>query len=224
MTTLATITQWSYSTWQTHNQCPRKAYYKKILKLKEPETPRMRRGTRHHTIAENFVNGTTEALFDQYGNDISIFRRQFEVLRARNASCELEWAFTNLWHPTDFKAENAWCRAKTDATFWRSDGALGIVDYKTGKIYDDHKIQLQLYALGGFIMEPKAKVIVAQDWYLDQDAMKEETFARAQMHELLAQWNKRVQPMLTDTIFPMKPGPFCKGCHFRKENGGPCDF
>ena len=35
---------------------------------------------------------------------------------------------------------------------------------------------------------------------------------------------KASSALLTDTLFAPRPGPYCRWCHFRKENGGPCTF
>ena len=59
------ITQWSYSTWQTYNQCPRKAFYKKVRKLQEPGSPQMERGTQVHQLAQDYVEGKADSLPEQ---------------------------------------------------------------------------------------------------------------------------------------------------------------
>lgn len=218
-----TITTWSYSGYKEYCQCPYKAKLKRIDKLREPGSPAMDRGTAIHQIAEDFVMGRRATLAEG-AHALHIFQRQFNMLREAQAKCELEWGFTRTWEPCAFNAPNVWLRVKTDALYHDSPESMTIVDHKTGRIYDDHRDQLHLYATVGFILHPNVQVITAQDWYLDQDAVTEEVFAREDAQAMIDTWEERVRPMLRDTIFPVKSGPLCRYCHFRKANGGPCQF
>ena len=219
------ITQWSYSTWQTYNQCPKKVYYKKVLKLKEPESPQMLRGTRMHKIAEDFVSGRTEALFDQYGNDLELFRTALTNLRKQKPQCELEWGLTETWQPCRFDDPKAWLRLKTDVLLQPKPYCATVIDHKTGKIYPDHEQQLRLYALCAFLMLPHVIEVTVQDWYFDQDATsRPKIFMREELAALKVEWEEKSFPLLHDDIFPCRPGPLCRYCHFRKSNNGPCEF
>jgi RecB family exonuclease len=51
------ITSWSFTRYNTYSQCPAKAKFKFIDKLKEPDSPQMQRGTDIHKLAENYVKG-----------------------------------------------------------------------------------------------------------------------------------------------------------------------
>jgi hypothetical protein len=218
-----TITTWSYSAYKEYCQCPFKSKLKRIDKLKEPGSPAMDRGTAIHQIAQDYVEGKRQTLHEGE-NNIGIFQKQFQMLKDMKAVCELEWGFTRTWKATGFFSKDVWLRVKTDATFKSAPKALTIVDHKTGRIYEDHRDQLNLYAVGGFILNPEVDTITAQDWYLDQDAVTEETFHRKDFLALLKGWEDRVMPMMRDTLFPKRPGPLCRFCHFRKNNGGPCNF
>ena len=215
------ITQWSYSRLKTYEQCPSKVKFRYIDKLSEPSSPQMDRGTRIHKLAEDFVTEKIDIIPDE----LMLFQTQFTMLKDAKAKCEAEWGFTTSWTPTGFFADDAWLRVKTDAIYSLAPGTVTIIDHKTGRIYaDDHKDQLHLYALAGFIMFSAVHTIKAQDWYLDQDAVIELEFDRAQMPMMKEQWNDRVQPMLRDDIFPARPGPHCNWCFYRRAVGGPCSF
>ena len=192
-----TIKTWSYSGWKCYQQCPLKARFKRIDKLLEPGSPAMDRGTRIHQLAQDFVEGKCKAIPEE----LKLFAAPFKMLRKHEAECELEWGFTVAWQPCDYMGKDIWLRVKTDAIFGDPKDTLVIVDHKTGRIYDDHREQLQLYALAGFIRNPEAKKIVAQDWYLDQDAVTEEVFEVSQKEELRKTWERNIYFMLHDTIF-----------------------
>ena len=218
-----TITTWSFSGWKEYCQCPFKSYLKRIKKLKEPGSPAMDRGTAIHQIAQDYVEGKNEAL-NQNGRDLTPFQRQFDMLKKFGAACELEWGFTASWQPTGFHAPDVWLRVKTDATYYLTPTTLVVIDYKTGKIYDDHKDQLHLYATSAFVKFPHVETILAQDWYLDQNCVTEETFQSQYAKAMINDWNGRVASMLRDAIFAKRPGPLCRFCHFRRGNGGECEF
>ena len=214
------FTTWSYSAYSQWRECPRKAYYTRILKLPQPSSPQMDRGTAIHQLAQNFVEGKHVDI----PNELRPFKAQFTMLRDSKAMCEQNWGFTSTWQPCGFFSPDVWLRVKCDATYYQSPTIAVIVDHKTGKIYDEHHDQLDLYATVGFIMLPDARKIIAQDWYLDQDAVVEDVFESKQSRALRQKWDKLVEPYFNDDIFPCKPSPKCKWCAFSKANLGPCDF
>lgn len=214
---------WSYSKVKLWEGCPRRAKYKYIDGLKEPGSPQMDRGTAIHSIAENYV---TMASNDLQKGELSLtqFKPQLDMLRKQKAQCEIEWGFDVRWTPTGFFAPNAWMRMKTDASFQSGKFTRTVIDHKTGKMYDDHEEQLHLYAIGEFVMRPEVQMVIAQDWYLDQDAVRESVFEREELAIMQQYWEERVAPMFKDTIFPCRPTYACNWCHFRKAKGGPCEF
>ena len=179
----------------------------------------MEEGTRVHQLAQDFVEGKIKKLPEE----LSAFPDKFKLIKRVKAQCELEWAFTASWEPCEWKSKSVWLRVKTDATFVQC-GVRMVIDYKTGKIYPDHPLQLELYALASFIMHREDTVECA-DWYIDQRVISEkQRWYRDDLPKLKEDWAKRVGPMMRDTIFPARPGYACKWCHFRKANGGPCSF
>ena len=214
------FTTWSYSAYSQWQKCPRSAYYSRIMKLPQPSSPQMDRGTEIHQLAQDFVEGKHEHV----PVELSLFHKQFKMLRDMKAQCEQNWGFTSSWQPCGFFDPSVWLRVKCDATYWHSPTTIMIIDHKTGRIYDEHHDQLELYALVGFIMFPAARTIIAQDWYLDQDAMIADEFSAKQFNELKEKWNKKVEPYFNDSIFPCRASHLCKYCAFSKANAGPCEF
>jgi hypothetical protein len=202
-------------------ECPLKAKLAHLDHLIAPSSPQMERGNLFHQLAQDYVEGKLPSVPFQ----LAPFAQQFDMLRERKTECERKWGFTASWQPCDWNATQVWLRVKCDATFQQPNNSMVIIDLKTGRVYEQHEDQLELYALAGFAMFPAISMVVAQDWYLDQDEVATGTFTREQVPHLRATWDKRAAALLADTIFPPRPGPQCRRCPFSSRWGsGPCQF
>lgn len=237
------ITAWSYSRWSTYEDCPLKAKYKFVDKLSEPGSAAMDRGIHFHKVAEIYATSpkvptakTIDDLAltyeDKQGKtnrvtlkDLTPIIADLKEARKGRPIAEQEWSFTSNWEPTGWFSKDAWCRIKTDLVFAKDDH-LVIVDHKTGKRNENaHKSQLSLYALGGFIKYPMIDKIRTEVWYIDQGRpYPNEVYERHELEDIKAAWEDKTRRMLNDTQFAPRPSNSCRWCHFRKSNGGPCDF
>jgi hypothetical protein len=216
------FTAWSFSRWKDYCKCPFLAKCKHIDKLHEPANAAMERGTAIHTEAENYLKNNIKTV----PKSLKTFGAEMRMLRKLGAVSEALWAFSSKWKLVEWYARDAWCRIKTDAyaVVPKSDEAL-VVDFKTGKPRDDHKDQLSLYAVGGFlVLPPEVESIDASMWYVDQGVETKETFLRENLLDMRKDWERKVAPMLNDRRFAARPGSHCSYCHQRKSNGGPCQF
>lgn len=59
------LTSWSFSRWSVYDQCPAKAKYKFIDKLKEPDALPLQRGSIIHKQAECFIKGLPCPVLDE---------------------------------------------------------------------------------------------------------------------------------------------------------------
>ena len=232
---LPQITAWSYSRWRDYEQCPAKAKYKHIDRIKEPGSKAMDRGSDIHKSAENFVKGLAKTLCAELKN----FAAHIRKLKKDNAEAEGEWAFSAGWRSmVSWFSGMAWCRIKIDVFALSKDRKrFRVVDYKTGRIYDDNIEQTELYALGAF-KNPALNEIEAVDvelWYVDQPIQigvnpVVKTFPRTEEPALEALWEKRTKAMFMDRRFAPRPNDKCRWCWFRKGNTeypgghGPCQF
>lgn len=219
MAVIERITAWSFSRWKDYEQCPRKAKRKHIDKIKEPPNKAMERGSAIHKLAEDYLKG----LRVQLPPELDRFKKDFAKLKKLKPVVEADWAFDTAWKGVDWYAKDAWCRIKTDAAVLVKTVAQ-IIDHKTGKEKDDHKDQMSLYGIAGFLKFPKALIVKAKLWYLDQGVEAEHEFNRAQLPALQESWQKKTHNMLIDTRFAPKPGYHCKWCFDSKDNGGTCEF
>jgi RecB family exonuclease len=223
------ITSWSFSRWETYRECPLKAKLKFIDKKKEPGSLAMDEGTRIHGLAERYIIDRKSKL----PPELKLFRKEFADLRKRPVAAEFTLAFKDDWSPTTFDDWGG-CRVriKVDAMYVE-DSVVTLIDYKTGKAREVSKEQMELYALGALLSVPEASEARTNLWYLNkgviygadgEEGQAASIYQRPQLPTLIKTWEARVKPMLNDTRFAPRPGPYCSWCHFRKANGGPCKY
>lgn len=216
------ITAWSYSRYRDYEQCPLRAKFKHVDKLKEPGSAAMDRGTDIHKMAEDYASGRLKKL----PTELEKFKSEFIALKKQTPTCEQEWAFDNGWRRCDWFAREAWLRVKMDVAveFKKSNSAM-VIDHKTGKFRPGtYSEQLELYGLAALIIFPDAEDVSCHLWFLDSGDEEKIDFVRADLPELKAMWLKRTKPMLNDKRFAPKPGNHCRWCPFSKSKGGQCKF
>lgn len=218
------ITAWSFSRLQDYRKCPRFAMLKHVNGQKEPGNDAMARGSRIDQAITDYIDGKAKTLTPEAVS----FKAEFTELRKRKAVTQEQWAFNKNWEQVDWFSKDAWCRIKTDVyLFSLESNSLLIVDNKTGKLNPVHEEQVKLYAVGGLITFPTVDVVDPRLWYTDQGVEmpdKAVLYKREDLPALKKYWEKETKSMLNDKRFAPKPSNACRWCHFRKENGGPCEF
>ena len=231
------ITSWSYSRYTTYKQCPRKAKFTMIDKIKEPKSPAMERGIKVHTDIEHYIKGTMRELTPE----ALLLKREIKALKElHNAApnkvhVEDSWAFRKDWSLTRFNDwAGCWLRVKLDAGHYEGEhGTTYIVtDWKTGRFYPNdveaYVQQLEIYALGAFLQMPWIDTVKCRLAYVDSGTFYPNedgtVFERDQLESLKALWVKRVAPMFKDKDFAPRPNDKCKWCFFSHQNGGTCEF
>lgn len=221
------LTKWSYSQWATYKACPQQCFWKYVEKRPEISRPAADRGTLIHAAAEDFVKGKPTLHFClnegqkaevKKDNTVELaqsWEELFDRLRKRKAVPEMNIALDSQWQPTDWFSKTAWFRAKMDCGVFKAKEVYSI-DYKSGNVYEDHPLQVELYALGTFLLKPKVERVTAALWYLDKtpEAILEEEIHRDQLQDVLMLWQDRVSPMFSATSWPAKPGLHCRFCGY----------
>lgn len=229
---------WSPSRLVEWEKCPFKAKCKHLLKMAEPSSPPMERGAAIHKEAEDYVLGKLKSL----PTSLSRFGEEFQGLRARRKSVqtELQFALDRDWRPTSWFREagrpNPWLRLVFDVVFdnlvkvaakaKKAATAIErrIVDHKTGKVRAEQAEVMELYAIGGYAMEPTPAIVLPSLWYLDEGVAKDLTVLPKEVEGLKKRWGNRAAAMLADTAFVPTPGNHCRWCHLAKTKGGPCPY
>lgn len=211
----------SYSRIALYEQCPAKFYFKNIAKLEEGPRTALERGIAVHKGGEDFVTGKTKVVPKEYLK----FKQEMRELVKRKAVAEQEWAFTRKWEPTGWFDANCWMRVKTDAAYMIGKKAVGIVDYKTGKRYDEkHADSAQLYATSALSIYGTIEKVRVEFFYLDlaKDNKATYEFSRDELLECRVDWQRRAQRIEKDNHFLPLANRFCGYCDFNSANGGPC--
>lgn len=231
------LTSWSASRYADYRQCPAKAKFKHVDKLKEPPNDAMARGIKIHELAEHYVKGNLKRFPSELSKFESAFRKWKDQYKKQPVSAptmlvEGGWNFRSDWSITRFDDwKECWLRIKVDLAIFETLEHLRVVDHKTGKkrpfMQEEYMLQLELYALGAFHMYPHVETVSPELWYLDtgETVTREEgPYTRKDLPMLQKTWEKRVKAMMNDTKFKATPNSKCCWCHYRKENGGPCNF
>lgn len=231
------LTSWSFSRYSTYKQCPLKAKFNFIDKINEPPNAAMERGTQIHNLAEDFVKGKIPKL----PPELKLFDKDFKALKtmfkkvSQSMVVEDTWAFTKDWEETAWNNWTAcYVRIKLDCAHHENDDTLIVTDWKTGKFRveknEEYVEQLELYALAALLLHPHLKAVKPRLGYLDQGIYypraedAELVFTRDDIPKLQKLWNKRVKPMMNDTIFAPRPNNNCHWCWYgqsKKAAGGP---
>lgn len=229
---LDTLSSWSYSVYTQYMNCPLSVCFEKIKKIRvpEPPNPAFEKGNRVHKAAEDFIAGRVKKV----SSELTTANDKLTFFKKLKASTELEWAFNRDWVPTGWFAPDAWLRVKTDACAVEPVGPptlIHITDWKTGKVYDDHKQQRSLYALAGLELAKLGNIkgatetseVSAEHIYTDTGQAATEHYTPKDLKPLRREWLSRIKQMMSDTRYPAKVGYKCRYCKFRKSNGGPCE-
>jgi CRISPR/Cas system-associated exonuclease Cas4 (RecB family) len=181
--------------------------YQKIAKIPEETSYAMLMGLAAHTAAEKYLLGEIKEL----PAVLSKFTNEFTKLRELGAIPEEALVFNKNWEliPNGWSHEDAWLRMKLDA---RIDNY--IVDFKTGRHYDDHKHQARLYA-NTHMMHTGDMEVTVEFWYLKSGEVKTYEFDNSTLEEDKQHWQERVDAMTNDTEFKPKKNEYCKYCYVK---------
>lgn len=238
------IKAWSWSRYADYVQCPRKAKYKHVQKMKEPGSAAMNRGGAIHDIISEYIRGTIKTLpkllkyefedekFSEEFPDLTFikkelmkFRKDYTKKDHSKMTVEDDWAFTKSWGITKWDDWNGcWVRMKLDLAHLIHKGkALVITDWKSGRSREEDKqayaAQLELYAVAGFIKYPEVDIIYPRLVFVDSgvvfpEDMPDLFFERKELDRLQKAWVKQTAPMFLDTIFAPRPNNKCRWCWF----------
>ena len=230
------FTSWSFSRYTDYKQCPLKAKLKHLDKIPEPGSDAMNRGSEIHAKAEKYIKGMIKSL----PAELKLFKSDFTELKklykkiTTQTIVEDNWAFTSDWSKTMWNDWiKCWVRIKLDCAYFPEPTKMVIKDWKTGKfraeLNEDYIEQLELYALAGLLLYPHIEEVTPYLVYLDVGLIyptkpTDLVFTRKDIPRLKKLWDKRVKPMMNDTIFAPRPNDKCHWCHYRKSSTGHCKF
>ena len=208
----------SYSKLSTYETCPDKAKYRYILNIQEEKGPAAQRGTDLHASAENYLLGNKTSVRKELTSIIPALRET----KKNKPVIEHKIALTRgLEKVVDWKSDKAWFRLVLDAAY-AVEQTLHIQEWKSGKMYDDHVDQRQLYAIGGLAQWPLVEGAVVTTHYIDLKNTVDVRVDRQRATLLTWHFNERLEAMERDQRFGPRPGIYCRWCPYSRYKGGPC--
>lgn len=205
---------------KSYEQCPYKYKLTRIEHRQEPTGDAAQRGKDIHYEFEQALTALpfldeAYAFWSDYINELITY----------GAKSEAEFAVTKDWQPCGFKDENAWVRGIYDATYFNSsEKRAHVLDWKTGK-ERDYGDQLKLYATVLLASYPEIDSVSTEVCYIDlKKRIQLKTYTREQLDELKEWLTSRITKIENDDVYAPKPDYGCRWCHFRKSNGGPCQW
>lgn len=210
-------TRWSYSSISTYRECPAKWKFSYIDNLPWAASAAMTRGTRMHSMCEDYVNGKITYV----PTEIKRVGPLLQQLNSLGAKSEEVWLLDKDWNATNDQSK-AWVKAIIDVHYVLGD-ILFVKDYKSGQMYDSHRSQLELYGIMGLKKYPQVKRVETSAVYLDtgHEGM-EGSLIHAMLPKTIEKWEKDAIKMMSDNDFEPCPGNACRWCDYKKAKGGPC--
>ena len=213
-----------------------------------PEKPEpLARGIRIGAGIDGYIRGKEakqgeEAKQHPFVADLIKSLRQAYRRGASKVCSELQIKLDKDWEPVG-QYVKSWVNGRLDVLWKLKAKHWRVIDWKTGGIdksgelkqNDTYTDQLELYGVLTLSAFPEVKEVQSSLIFLDapMDTNPQISMApinRDSLWKRRQQWEGRVRPMLTDTVFPPRPGWYCgwmrngerQGCPYEKRKGGPC--
>lgn len=205
----------------TFEQCAAKYKFKYIDNLPTPPSTSAGRGIDTHSMIELYLK-TGEVMLNP---PLDFYQGWLDGLRkVEGASPEAKLALDVDWNPCDWNSEVVWWRGVLDLLIPPQGQKVHVYDWKTGKIYDDHEDQREIYGVAALSHYPEATEVTCTHVYVDLHKSVTKTYHRDHLDLLKTRWGRRFRAVETATEFPYNPQFKCRWCPFSKESGGPCPF
>jgi hypothetical protein len=205
----------------TFETCAAKYKFRYIDKIVTEQSRSAHRGSETHTAIEEFILGKTIRLPEH----LLYYHDFFEMLkRHEGVRPEAKLAMREDWTACAWDDPAVWWRGALDLLIPPINGIVHLYDWKTGKIYDDHEDQRQIYAIGAFAEYPDAEEVKVNHVYTDLGDRRENVYKKNALTTLQARWMSKFKKLEAATEFPYNPQFACRWCPYQKDKGGPCLF
>lgn len=219
--------RFSFSQWETYDQCPAKWKFGSILKLpRRPPGPAASKGIEVHASVEKYIRGEIKAdglhpaIHDMYVGVFDTYKDHHNGDRwtEKKLAFDADWA---ICPPTSPYTS---CIAILDAVKF-SDGVLDIGEWKSGKPKDSHADQRKLYGMTGMRAWYAHEVRVTT-YYLENTAPPERFTIKTEegWQKMKNLWEGRIRTMQRDDMCAPRPSFGCRFCDYSARVGGPCQF
>ena len=221
----------SFSRAMDYEKCPLFFKYRHLDKIPDPapqlldkngqpmERP-MERGSRIHTLAENYVMNPRITLPEELEKFAKEFNALQQMYQANMMTPEVQFAFNRDWKQVGYRDwDNAVYRAIIDILAQINDNRVLICDIKTGKKEGNeikHHEQCMEYAVCVALTDPEVHIFDVEVWYIDHGEKLRNQFTRRQVLQGFQNMKDRHQDVLDARLFPAKPNKFaCMFCPYK---------
>lgn len=209
----------SYSFIKLGEKCGAAWHYRYVLRLTDVSGAAAQRGKRLHKAAERYLAG--EIPEQQLPVEFWKIKTWLEVVRALKPMSEQTIYLDESWQLCE-PQQAAWIFV-IDIS-WVHDNELNIVDLKSGRAYDSHAEQLQLYATAKLSVLPRLPAATVAAIYTDTGQKLYETrYTREMLPQLQEHWSQRRIAVINGERKPNPSFNNCRFCSFAASRGGPCE-
>jgi hypothetical protein len=208
----------SYSSLSLWKKCPAQWEWKYILGHFDPPGRAADRGTELHDTIETFYT-YPESSLPQRDPFWRPWAPLLQGLRPHAPVAEGEVAVNDQWAPVSYKDPSAMYRGKLDLSL-NAGKTRFILDWKSGRIYDEHHQQGKDYVA----LSPDGfDNYVVYFVYLDQPTIIHRWEYSAEDRVALQQdVTERVLEVRSAKHYPFNKGDHCRWCSRSKNKGGNC--
>ena len=178
-------------------------------------------GTLMHKQIEDYVNGTASAEVLQ--PRLHPYIQFFDDIRHAGGKVEVPFHIDRGWRSVAPDSPDVWIRGFIDSLAVQGAKAT-LYDWKSGKEYDDHYEQKEIYSLGTAAEYPQVSEVWAYHVYIDHGKNTCRVYSVDEMQPMRERWHRRFEVLETATEFHPNPNFGCRYCSFSKKVGGPCKF
>jgi CRISPR/Cas system-associated exonuclease Cas4 (RecB family) len=212
---------YSFSALKLYEQCPAKYKFSRIDRLEEPTGKAAERGKQIHSQLEGVLKREIELSDDT--PEITYLSTNIAKWQEQNAQSEMLIAVGADWTSAEYDDPTALFRGIIDLYF-EEDAVATVTDYKTGKLRD-YSDQLEVYSTLVMTNKPHIEKVTPIIEFIDHKrTMQHAIIHRAKLPVLQDKLVGRLEVLDKDQTHVPNPSYLCKFCHFRKENGGPCQW
>jgi hypothetical protein len=177
-----------------------------------------------HKSAEAFLRGDATEL----PVEINYYTQFFTQIREHpeyKLHPEMKIALDKDWVQTEWDSPSVWFKGIVDLLI-EAPKEVVVYDWKTGKEYDEHRLQRELYGVAALSIFPQYDTASTMHVYFDSRQNRPTVLSRnLAINVMLPAWNDRVSKMFADKEYIPSPGYYCRYCPYSSKFGqGPCRF
>jgi hypothetical protein len=218
----------SFSRNSLYKKCPASYEWQYVLGHKEEFNPgpAALRGTRiHDSIEQGFLMQSKEPFDPEIPEKVSLWLQeplQDSITGKCQAFPEMQFCLNAEWESVEFDAEDGYIRGFMDNVFVY-ENRVHVHEYKTGRKYDEHAHQKQLYAMVCLLLYPDISEVTVEGIYIDSKEREATIYSRSHLTSMKYTWKREIDRMFIP-MYPARPGIQCRWCPKSSNKGGTCQL